>query len=62
MRPEVIDAVTDIPGLKGIILETYGSGNAPTNKVFLNKVKEVLSKGIFIYNVTQCQGWKRGDG
>ena len=56
MRPEVIDAVTGIPGLKGIILETYGSGNAPTNKVFLNKVKEVLSKGIFVYNVTQCQG------
>lgn len=56
MRPEVIDAVTGIPGLKGIILETYGSGNAPTNKVFLNKVKEALSKGIFIYNVTQCQG------
>ena len=56
MRPEVIDAVTGIPGLKGIILETYGSGNAPTNKVFLNKIKEVLSKGIFVYNVTQCQG------
>ena len=56
MRAEIIDAIGAIPGLRGLVLETYGSGNAPTNQVFLNKIKEVLSKGIVIYNVTQCQG------
>lgn len=56
MRPDIIDATANIPGLRGLILETYGSGNAPTNKVFLNKIKEVLDRGIVIYNVTQCQG------
>lgn len=56
MHPEIIDATLNIHGLRGIILETYGSGNAPTNKVFLHKIKEVLNKGIVIYNVTQCQG------
>lgn len=56
MRPEIMDAIMNIPGLKGLILESYGSGNAPTNKVFLNKIEEILHRGIYVYNVTQCQG------
>lgn len=56
IRPELIDAVIQTPGLKGLILETYGSGNAPTSRCFLEKIKEASEKGIIIYNVTQCQG------
>lgn len=56
IRPELIDAVINTPGLRGLILETYGSGNAPTNNAFLTKIKEASDKGIIIYNVTQCQG------
>lgn len=56
IRTELIDAVIQTPGLKGLILETYGSGNAPTNRIFLEKIKEASQKGIIIYNVTQCQG------
>ncbi len=56
IRPEFIDAVIEMPGLKGLILETYGSGNAPTDEVFLGKVRKACEKGILIYNVTQCQG------
>ena len=56
LRSEVIEAIVNTPGIKGIILETYGSGNAPTDKVFLSKIKEAASKGTIIYNVTQCLG------
>jgi len=56
IQPEVIDAVIRIPGLRGLILETYGSGNAPTDKGFLEKIRTASEKGILIYNVTQCQG------
>lgn len=56
IRAELIDAVINTPGLKGLILETYGSGNAPTNRCFLEKIKKAAEKGIIIYNVTQCQG------
>lgn len=56
LRPEVIEAIVNTPGIKGLILETYGSGNAPTDQVFLAKIKEAASKGIIIYNVTQCLG------
>lgn len=56
IRTELIDAIINTPGLKGLILETYGSGNAPTDSCFLKKIKEAAEKGIIIYNVTQCQG------
>ena len=56
IRTEFIDAVIHTPGLKGLILETYGSGNAPTTPCFLKKIKEAAEKDIIIYNVTQCQG------
>lgn len=56
IRLELIDAVISTPGLKGLILATYGSGNAPTDSRFLKKIKEAAEKGIIIYNVTQCQG------
>ena len=51
---EVISAVLKIDGLKGIVLETYGSGNAPTEKWFINLLEETIQKGIQIVNVTQC--------
>lgn len=56
IRTELIDSVIHTPGLRGLILETYGSGNAPTDALFLKQIKEATEKGIFIYNVTQCQG------
>ncbi|MDL2231579.1 asparaginase, partial [Porphyromonadaceae bacterium OttesenSCG-928-L07] len=56
IRSEAIDAIVNIPGLKGLILETYGSGNAPTEISFINSIKRAAEKGIIIYNVTQCQG------
>lgn len=56
IQEKLLDAIIDIPGLKGLILETYGSGNAPTSQCFLDKIKKASEKGILIYNVTQCQG------
>ena len=43
-------------GLKGIVLETYGSGNAPTEEFFLDLLKKTISRGVVIVNVTQCTG------
>ncbi|MBQ9253334.1 MAG: type I asparaginase [Bacteroidales bacterium] len=53
-----IDCVANIPNLKGLILETYGSGNAPTNPEFLSAIKRTIEKGITVYNVTQCKAGK----
>ncbi len=50
----VLSAILNIPSLKGIILETYGSGNAPTEDWFLNLLKKAIAAGLHIVNVTQC--------
>lgn len=44
----------ETPGLKGVVLKTYGAGNAPTSTWFQKALKEAVEKGIVIVNVTQC--------
>ena len=46
----------NIEGLKGVVLETYGSGNAPTDSWFIDLLSNALKKGIKIVDVTQCAG------
>lgn len=52
----VISSIINIKNLKGIVLETYGAGNAPTEDWFINLLKEAVKKKIKIINVTQCVG------
>ena len=52
----VLSAILSIPNLKGIILETYGSGNAPTEEWFIQTLKKAIKSGLYIINVTQCSG------
>ncbi len=43
------------PPLEGLILETYGAGNAPTNNSrFLDVLREATERGVIIVNCTQC--------
>jgi L-asparaginase len=52
----VLESITSIPNLKGLILETYGSGNAPSEDWFITILKKAIDKGLYIINVTQCSG------
>ncbi len=52
----VVESILNIPTIKGVVLEAYGSGNAPTEKWFIDLLKEALEKGIHIVDVTQCAG------
>lgn len=53
---EVVRAVLSAPEIKGVILETYGAGNAPTLKWFVSLLENALMNGIHVVNVTQCSG------
>ncbi|HXA03035.1 MAG TPA: asparaginase domain-containing protein, partial [Cytophagaceae bacterium] len=56
MDEQYLRSVFNIQGLKGVVLETYGSGNGPTDEWFINCLKDAIDKGIIIYNVSQCIG------
>ena len=46
------------PGLRAVVLETFGAGNAPTNEWFIRVLKEAIDRGVIILNITQCGGGK----
>lgn len=52
----VVESILNIPGLKGVVMETFGSGNAPSYDWFLDLLKNAVKRGIVIVNVTQCLG------
>ena len=41
-------------GIKGVILKTYGNGNAPTSQEFLDFLEYISSQKIVIIDITQC--------
>lgn len=52
---QVVHTILNIKGLKGVIIETFGSGNAPSAQWFINELKSAIDKNIILYNVTQCK-------
>ena len=56
INESVMAAIIAIPNLKGIVLETYGSGNAPTQDWFIQLLQKAIENGLHIINVTQCSG------
>nr|WP_315133459.1 asparaginase [uncultured Flavobacterium sp.] len=54
MSETVLAAIFNISKLKGIVLETYGAGNAPTEDWFIRLLTQAIQNGIQVVNVTQC--------
>lgn len=56
MKPEMVDAVLRLEGLKGLILETFGAGNTPggPDSEMTRILADAVKRGIVIVNVTQC--------
>ena len=54
IQESVVRAVLQSPGLRAIILETYGSGNAPSLEWLLQALKDAIAQNIIIFNITQC--------
>lgn len=51
-----VEAILQTKGLKALVLETYGSGNAPTSDGLVKALKSAIDKGIIIVNISQCPG------
>ena len=53
---EILEAMFAAPGLRAVVLETYGAGNAPTSERFIRILREAIDRGIILLNITQCAG------
>lgn len=53
---KAVKTILGIPDLRGVVLETFGSGNAPTSEWFIDLIKKAIESGIIILNVSQCPG------
>lgn len=62
INENVVNAVISANGLRALILETFGSGNAPTEPWFVNALSNAVGKGIIILNITQCNSGKVEQG
>lgn len=51
---KVVSSILNIDGLKGVVMRTFGSGNAPTDDWLIEELENAIKKGIIILNVTQC--------
>ncbi|KAL3470418.1 asparaginase-domain-containing protein [Aspergillus californicus] len=56
IKPEMVDAVLKLDGLRGLVLETFGAGNAPhgQDNAMTKVLADAISRGIVIVNITQC--------
>lgn len=52
---ELIENVMDMPNVKGVILRTFGSGNAPTSEWLADAIRKASENGKVVVNITQCQ-------
>lgn len=55
ITPAVVESVLHAKGVHGVIIETFGSGNAPTEPWFINAIADAIQRGIVVLNVTQCK-------
>lgn len=54
MNVRCLESVFSIDTTKAIVLETYGSGNAPSDSVLQQFVSNYIAQGGIILNITQC--------
>lgn len=56
MEEDSFNYLINYPNLRGLVLETYGSGNAPNQPWLVNGIKGLVDRKIPVVNVTQCSG------
>lgn len=54
INESAVDAILNIPGLRAVVLETFGSGNASTERWFVKALQQAIKRGLIVLNITQC--------
>jgi L-asparaginase len=53
-NPEILKKIFQSNEIKGLILKTYGNGNAPTSDAFVSVIEEIVKSGVTVVNISQC--------
>ena len=56
ISPSIVRSVLNIHGLKGLVLESFGTGNAMTDDWFIEELRSAVDRGLVIVNASQCIG------
>ena len=56
LSPAYLEHIFSTPGLKGVVMRSYGAGNGPSSDRFLDCIRNAVRRGLVILNVTQCPG------
>jgi len=54
LTEDYVNSILNIEGLQAMVLESFGTGNAPVDKWFINALETAIEKGLIILNVSQC--------
>ncbi len=54
IRHDMVERVLTTPGLRGLVLETFGAGNAPSAPWFLDLLRGAVDRGMLLVNISQC--------
>ena len=55
IQADIAERMLAAPGLRGLILRSYGVGNAPqSNQALMDTLKHATGKGIVVVNTSQC--------
>lgn len=51
---EILQHQLSTPGVKGVVMRTFGAGNSPSDQQFTSTIADAVNRGVVIVNVTQC--------
>lgn len=54
IKKEYVQRMLTTPGLKGVVMKTFGSGNGPKEQWFIEALKKAIDRGVVIVNISQC--------
>lgn len=54
IQQNVVEHLFNTPGIKGIVMKTFGAGNGPNDPWFINTLRDAVERGIVVVNISQC--------
>lgn len=56
IKEAIIHSMLQTSGLRALVLETYGAGNAPSDAWLIDALQKAIDSGLIVLNISQCPG------